>query len=119
MKVDEKDWKSEQKIDVIRDKTIKNIEPLIIKEQGSFYENIGNSLQNKEFSNKNATQNEKYIWDYYANIVLIHEMQKTNSILKNSCIEQNEMKISELSKMIEVFLGNMGLCPPDSSTPHL
>ena len=102
MKVDEKDWKSEQKIDVIRDKTIKNIEPLIIKEQGSFYENIGNSLQNKEFSNKNATQNEKYIWDYYANIVLIHEMQKTNSILKNSCIEQNEMKISELSKMIEV-----------------
>jgi hypothetical protein len=31
-----------------------------------------------------------------------HEMQKTNSILKNSCIEQNEMKISELSKMIEV-----------------
>jgi hypothetical protein len=72
------------------------MEPLIIKEQGSFYENIGNSLQNKEFSNKNATQNEKYIWDYYANIVLIHEMQQTNSILKNSCIE---------------FLGKHGFMP--------
>ena len=106
MKVDGRDWEPTKKKDVlsiIRDKKIKDIEPIIIKGQKNFYENIDNSLQNNEFTRKEPPQNEKDIWDYYANITLIHEMQGTNSILRNSFVEKNSSKVLEkLSKEITV-----------------
>lgn len=106
MKVNDKDWKETTKSDVlniIRNKKIKNIEPLIIKGQEKFYENIGHSLQSNDFTKKNTSQNKKYIYDYYANIALIHEMQQTNSILRNSFVEKNIPKILEkLTKEIKV-----------------
>ncbi len=103
MKVDEKDWKTNDKLNIVRNKKIKNIEPLIIKGQEKFYKNIDNSLQDRDFSNKSASQDKKDMWDCYANIILIHKMQQTNSILKNSFIEKNNSEILEkLSKEIKV-----------------
>jgi hypothetical protein len=106
MKVDDKGWETTGKQDVlniIRDKKIKDIQPLIIKGQNNFYKNINNSLQDNEFTRSTASQDEKDIWDYYANITLIHEMQQTNSILRNSFFEKNNPKILEkLTKETEV-----------------
>ncbi len=101
MKVDDKNWNATKKsdaLDIIRHKKIKDIQPSIIKGEKNFYKNIDNSLQGSEFTRKDASQNEKDIWDYYANITLIHAMQQTNSILRNSFIEKNDLKALEKLK---------------------
>ncbi len=105
MKVDERHWKTTQTSDplnIVRNKEIKDIQPLIIKGQKKFYKNIENSLQNNEFSNRSASKNEKDIWDYYANITLIHEMQQTNSILKNSFTRESPITLKKLNQEITV-----------------
>lgn len=110
MKVDDRDWKVTKNLDVIRNKDIKNIEPLVIKGQENFYKNIDNSLQNNEFTNKKISQDKKDILDYYANITLIHEMQSTNSILRNSFVEKNSLatldKLSEKMKVSAKILSS-------------
>lgn len=106
MKVNDNDWKKTQTsdaLDIIRNKKIKNIEPLIIEGQQNFYKNIDNSLQNNDFTKKQTSQNEKDIYNYYANITLIHEMQQTNSILRNYFVEKNTTQILEkLTEEIKV-----------------
>lgn len=102
VKVDDRDWQSAEKLDIIRNKKIKNIEPLIIKGQQKFYKNIGNSLQDNSFTRINTSQNEKDIYNYYANITLIHEMQETNSILRNSFEKNTPEILKKLTKEIKV-----------------
>lgn len=105
MKVDDKSWKKRKSpdvLDIIRNKKIKDIEPLIIKGQKNFYENIDCSLRNNDFIG-DKTQNEKNIFNYYANITLIHEMQKTSSILRNSFVEKNNLEaLKKLSEEVTV-----------------
>ena len=91
MRVKENQWKNpETDLEIIKNKEIKKIEPLIVKGQGSFYKNIEASLKNSKFTNKNASQNQKDIWDYYANITLLHEIKQDDSVLRSNFTSKNK-----------------------------
>ncbi|MBX9865895.1 MAG: DEAD/DEAH box helicase [Burkholderiales bacterium] len=106
MRVQENKWNNQKKdLDIVRNKCVKPFEPLMIKGQGKFFENIEASLSSKEFTNKNAAQAEKDIWNYYANLVLIHEIKQDDSVLRTNFIikNQNALKIlQEQKKKISV-----------------
>jgi len=91
MRVKESQWNNpEVDLKIIKNKEIKNIEPLILKGQKNFYKNIEASLKNSEFTNKKASQNQKDIWNYYANLALLHEIKQDDSILRTNFISNNK-----------------------------
>ncbi|NTW89700.1 MAG: DEAD/DEAH box helicase [Candidatus Moranbacteria bacterium] len=79
----------ERNLSIVEEQTIKPVKPLVIGGQGNFFKNLENSLKQENFSNENASQKEKDIWNYYANIALIHEIRKDESVLKANFIEKN------------------------------
>ncbi len=100
MRVKESQWSNpEIDLQIIKNKDIKKIEPLIVKGQRNFYKNIEASLTNKKFTKKNASQNEKDIWGYYANIALIHEIKQDDSILRSNFISKNKDAIKILKTL--------------------
>ncbi|MDP4268275.1 MAG: helicase-related protein, partial [Bacteroidota bacterium] len=76
-------------LEVVKNKNIQKIEPLLIKGQDNFYKNLGKSLKNEVFTDKNASQEKINIWKHYANIALIHEITKDESVLKSNFIKKN------------------------------
>jgi len=91
MRVKESQWNNpEVDLKIIKNKEIKNIEPLIIKGQKNFYKNIEASLKNIEFTNKKVSQNQKDIWNYYANLTLLHEIKQDDSILRTNFISKTK-----------------------------
>jgi len=91
MRVKESQWNNpEVDLKIIKNKEIKKIEPLIVKGQKNFYKNIEASLRNSEFTNKKASQNQKDIWNYYANLALLHEIKQDDSILRTNFISNNK-----------------------------
>ena len=89
----------EQDLVVIKNKDVQPIAPLVIKGQKSFYKNLENSLLNTAFTNKKASQEQKNIWNHYANISLIHEIRQDESILKANFIKSNSNAKKILEKM--------------------
>lgn len=90
MRVKESQWNNpEIDLQIIKNKDIKKIEPLIVKGQENFYKNIEASLTNNRYTNKNASQNQKDIWDYYANLALLHEIKQDDSVLRSNFISKN------------------------------
>jgi len=47
------------------------------------------ALREKEFTNKNASNNEKNVWKHYSNIALIHEIKNDESVLRANFIDKN------------------------------
>lgn len=87
MRVEDKKnrWKNpDQDLEVVRNKTISPISPLIINGKKKFYENLGAALTEGEFTRKNTTANEREIWNHYANIVLIHQIRGEDSTLRSN-----------------------------------
>ena len=83
-------WDNPQKdLEVVRNKKINKVEPTIIKGEKNFYQNIGKSLENKDFTRKQPTQIEKDIWNHYANILFVHEISKDDSILVSNFLKKN------------------------------
>lgn len=76
-------------LDVVRNKQIKDVQPLVVKGQKHFYQNLERSLQHKQFTRTNYSQSEKEVWDHYANIVLTHQISKTDSILMSNYLKRN------------------------------
>lgn len=77
-------------LEVVRNKRIKKVDPLVIKGQKNFYSNLENSLKNIDFTKKSYTVSEKEIWDHYANIVFAHQSSKTDSVLMNNFLRKNK-----------------------------
>ncbi|OHD98148.1 MAG: helicase [Sulfurimonas sp. RIFCSPLOWO2_12_36_12] len=110
MRVKESQWMTGSNnphvdLELIKNKNIKKIEPLIVKGQEKFYKNIEASLTNNAFTSKSASQNKKDIWDYYANLVLLHEIKQDDSILRTNFISKNKDAVKilhELKKHINV-----------------
>jgi superfamily II DNA/RNA helicase len=96
MRVKENKWNDASDLDIVKNKIIKRIEPLLEKGQGNFYKNIEASLTNKPFTNKSASQNEKDIWSYYANLALLHEIKQDDSVLRSNFITRNEKAVKIL-----------------------
>lgn len=84
-------WANPEKdLEVVRNKSIKKIEPVVIKGQKNFFENIGRSLSSEKFTVKRPSQEQTNIWDHYANIAFIHEVRKDESVLKSNFIKNNK-----------------------------
>ncbi|GIO23468.1 DEAD/DEAH box helicase [Oceanobacillus sp. J11TS1] len=84
-------WKKPEEIDILKNKKITKVEsPLMKKYDGNLYKNISNSLSGKPFTNKNLSVDKiKYI-NIYGNILLYHDIVKSDSILRNRFLEKNK-----------------------------
>jgi len=84
-------WQNPEKdLIVVKNKNIKPIEPLITNGQKNFFRNIEAALTEDDFTKKNASSNEKNVWNHYANIALIHEIRSDDSALRSNFINKNE-----------------------------
>lgn len=83
-------WNNPNKdLEVVRNKKIMDVQPLVIKGQKNFYANLEHSLRGKKFTRANYSQTEKEVWDHYANIVFTHQVSKTDSILMSNFLRKN------------------------------
>ncbi len=99
MRIQQNKWNNSQKdLDVVRNKSIKPFEPLMIKGQENFFKNVEASLTNQDFTRKKASQNQKDIWNYYANLILIHEIRDDDSVLRTNFITKNSNALEILQK---------------------
>ncbi len=93
-------WKHPEKdLNVVRNREIKPIEPLLSSGRGNFYKNIEASLSGKEFTKQSVTENERNIWNHYANIALIHEIRSDDSPLRSNFLEKNDNAKAILQKL--------------------
>lgn len=84
-------WENPGKdLDIVRSKEIKDLKPLVIHGQKSFYQNIEASLAGKAFTRKQVSNDEINIWNQYANIALIHELRSDDSVLRSTFIKKSE-----------------------------
>ncbi len=99
MRAQENKWKNQKEdLEAVRNKSVKPFEPLMIKGQNNFFKNIEASLTNKDFSNKSSSQPEKDIWNYYANLILIHEIKQDDSVLRTNFITKNKNALKILQE---------------------
>ena len=83
-------WDTPHKdLEVVRNKKIDDVQPIVIKGQKNFYTNLERSLRAKDFTRVNYSQTEKEVWDHYANIVFTHQASKTDSILMSNFLRKN------------------------------
>lgn len=83
-------WDNPNKdLEVVRNKKIEAVKPLVINGQKNFYTNLDYSLRDKDFTRANYSQTEKEVWDHYANIVFSHQASKTDSILMSNFLIKN------------------------------
>lgn len=95
-------WKTNTKdIEMIRNKTIHDVSPTILKGENNFYKNIENSLLGKAFTKKKPTQSETETWNYYANIIYYQEIAKTDSLLKSNFMKKNDKTAKRILESIE------------------
>jgi hypothetical protein len=84
-------WSNPEKdLIVVKNKDIKPIKPLVTSGQKNFFRNIEAALTDGNFTRKDASSNEKNVWNHYANIVLIHEIRTDDSALRSNFISKNE-----------------------------
>lgn len=84
-------WDNPEKdLEIIRNKNIKDVQPIVITGKKNFYHNLEHSLKEENFTIKTYSQTEKDIWDHYANIVLTHQKSKADSILMSNFLKCND-----------------------------
>ncbi|KLE14417.1 DEAD/DEAH box helicase [Clostridium sp. C8] len=86
-------------LEVVKTKKIQKVIPSVISGEKNFYKNIALSLQNNEFTRKNASQTEKDIWNHYANITFIHQATSNESLLINKFLKKNKEAKQILEKV--------------------
>lgn len=80
----------EKDLAVVRTKDIKPLKPLVINGQKNFFKNLECALTGSDFTSKSASQDQKDIWNHYANIALIHEVRADNSVLRSGFVGGSE-----------------------------
>ncbi len=98
MRVQQNKWSEASDLDIVKFKSIKNIQPLIEKGQGNFFKNLEASLLNKPYTNKSASQSQKDIWSYYSNLALLHEIKQDESVLRSNFISRNPRALKVLQE---------------------
>lgn len=89
----------ETDLEIVRNKIIEPINPLVIKGQKNFYKNVGNALKGKNFTKKKPTASEIEIWNHYANIAFVHELNDEPSVLKTNYVKKNVDGTKVLNKL--------------------
>lgn len=89
----------ERDLSVVRNRKINPIEPLLSSGRKNFYKNIEASLTGQAFTKKSFSENERNVWDHYANIALIHEIRSDDSALRSNFLAKNEKAKTVLEKL--------------------
>ena len=98
-------WKTPEKdLNVVRNREIKPIKPLLSSGKGNFYKNIEASLTGKQFTRISVSENERNIWNHYANIALIHEIRSDDSPLRTNFLEKNDNAKAVLQRLKKEIL---------------
>lgn len=93
-------WDNPEKdLKVVKDKKISKVESILMTNRGNFYTNIGHSIEQKPFTRKNISENEKKMIETYGNILAYHGLSKTDSILRSKFIDNNNQGIQILNKI--------------------
>lgn len=83
-------WDTPSKdLEIVRNRNVSNLAPSVITGEKNFYKNIGNSITGMPFTKKNASQAQKDIWNHYANILYIHQIENDDSILISNFLKKN------------------------------
>lgn len=91
--------------ELIKSNNIVNVESTIITGKGNFYKNIGLAIENKKFTNKNATEIQKRVWKHFGNLIVMHANENNSSMLIKGFLEDNKNAkkiISESEKINNV-----------------
>ncbi len=92
-------WKTENKIQILRNKKIEKKEPqLISNRNGNLYKNIANYYENKEYTNKKLSIEQKKSIEMYGNILMFHYSINSDSILKDKFLDSETQSLSVLKK---------------------
>lgn len=93
-------WKSiNNEISILRNKQIKEVEPQILsKRNDNLYKNISNYIEEKNYTNKNFSSEQKKMIEMYGNILIFHDSINSDSVLKNKFIDNNANSFSLLKK---------------------
>lgn len=75
---------------LINNLNIKEAKSEIIEGNNNFYKNLENAIENQEFTNKSASQEQKDIWKHYSNLVFIHTNTGNQSVLVNNFLNKNK-----------------------------
>src|SRR5699024_8045875 len=99
-------WKKQKEVDIIRKRKVSIVESRLMKKNdGNFFKNISNSLNNLPFTNKRLSTDIRKSISMYGNILVYHEMVKSDSILHNRFLEKNtdgRETLKKLTSKIEV-----------------
>ena len=92
-------WKDSKDVRILRTKAICEIKPQILSKQNeNLYKNISNYLEQKDYSNKNLSNEKKKIIEMYGNILLFHDSINNDSILKDRFVDSDKSSVSILKK---------------------
>lgn len=86
----EKNAWDDKNIIMLEQKDIKPLQSQVMDGKANFYKNLGNSLMGESFTRKDPSQAQKDIWNYYANLTLIYECKKEESVLQKNLKEKNQ-----------------------------
>ena len=92
-------WEDDKALEIVKNKNTGEIKPLLVKGHKNFYKNLLASLEGQPFTKKTSTNNEKLIWDHYANLTLIHELRGDDSILRSKFLEMGDKALSSLNSI--------------------
>lgn len=93
-------WANKESIKILRDKKIEASSPQIMsKSNGNLYKNITNYYQDKDYSNRSFSEEQKKIFQSYGNILMYHNLVDSDSILKDSYINKEDNAISVLKEI--------------------
>lgn len=94
-------WESPEEIEILKTKEISTVEsPLMKRRDGNLYKNISNSLTGQPLTNKSLSEAEKKSIAIYGNILLYHDIVKSDSILRNRFLKKNKNGSETLEKIV-------------------
>lgn len=76
--------------ELIENKDVKNVKSDILTGKENFYKNLGRAIEDKKFTKKNVSENQKKIWKHYANLVVMHANENNSSMLIKGFLEGNK-----------------------------
>ncbi|HFK6936569.1 TPA: DEAD/DEAH box helicase [Listeria monocytogenes] len=86
-------------LQIIKEKKVKNATSQLMTNKSNFYKNIENSLEEKSFTRKQVSENERMVLNSYGSILAYHNIIKTDSILRSKFIENNHDGQNILNKL--------------------
>lgn len=83
-------WNEEKELDILKNKKIDELEPVILrKNDKNLYKNINNFLNDKQYTNKNLSNDAKKSIESYGNILFYQSLFGGDSVLLSKFLDKN------------------------------